>query len=405
MTRAPKILIVGAGLGGLAAAQALRLANCEVVVAEQSSELGEVGAGINMSPNAMKVLRDLGLEAGALEAGFLPENHIFRDWRSGRVLSRLRVKEQYQEQFGAPQLSIHRSDLHGLLRRGVEDTILTGARCVAVDGAASGATATFADGKQIEADVIIGADGIKSVVRQSLFGPDKATFTGNVAWRFMVPTSDLPPGLVDPAVTNWLGPGAHVVHYYVRRGEVVNVVAVMESDAWTEESWSHRGTKEDVAAAYAGWNPRLFELFDRADTCFKWGIFDRDPLETWSRGPITLLGDAAHPMLPFLGQGAAMALEDGLTLGLLFDAGGRPAADLLQAYERMRIPRTARAQMGSRARAKENHLRSPLARFRRNLGFKVRKWLNPGATLHKGDWLYSYHPSQSMEPPQADPPA
>jgi salicylate hydroxylase len=157
---------------------------------------------------------------------------------------------------------------------------------------------------------------------------------------------------VQPDITNWLGPGGHVVHYYVRRGALVNVVAVHESETWTEESWVLRGKREELIQAYAGWNEALLHLFDHAHECFKWGLFDRDPLARWSHGRATLMGDAAHPMLPFLGQGAAMAIEDGVALGIILAAHqSRDVRDLLKAYETLRLERTARAQIGSRLRA------------------------------------------------------
>jgi salicylate hydroxylase len=181
-----------------------------------------------------------------------------------------------------------------------------------------------------------------------------------------------------------------VVHYYVRAGQVVNVVAVHESAEWTEESWALRADRSEPMAAYAGWNDALQQLFERAAPCFKWGLFDRDPLDRWSIGRVTLLGDAAHPMLPFMGQGAAMAIEDGLALALLLaDYTDEPHV-ALQHYEALRLPRTRRVQLGSRGRAAENHLRSPLARLRRDAGFLFRQWFKPHGTLHRAEWIYDY---------------
>ena len=388
----PRVAIVGAGLGGLSAAIAIARSGCEVTVYEQASSLGEVGAGINLTPNVLLAMRELGLEQGLLERAFRPEHHVFRDFKSGRALFRARVKGLYERHFGAPLCNVHRADLHELLRNALPvGTVRLNARCVAIEQSDASATITFADSTRAEADVVIGADGIRSVVRECLFGADAPRFTGNVAWRFTVPASELPPGLVQPDVTNWMGPGGHVVHYYVRRGELVNVVAVYESGTWTEESWAAPGSREELLQVYRGWNGALQTLFGHAHECFKWGLFDRAPLPRWTEGRVTLMGDAAHAMLPFLGQGAAMAIEDGVALGLML--GAHRTADvrkLLAAYETLRRERTARAQTGSRTRATENHLRSPLARLRRNLKFRIRQWLNPDATLHAGEWLYRY---------------
>ncbi len=393
MARKPRVAIVGAGLGGLAAAIALRRGGSEVTVYEQAPALGEIGAGVNLTPNVLRVLGQFGIEPAVLQKAFRPEHHVFRDWQSGRALFKLRVKGEYERRYGAPVCNVHRADLHEILRSALPAQVIRlNARCTGIARSEGGsAGVAFADGTSAEADLIIGADGIRSVVRRSLFGPDSPRYTGNIAWRFTVPTSSLPAGLVAPDITNWLGPGGHFVHYYVRAGALVNVVAVHETDAWTEESWVLPAERAEVERAYAGWHENILRLISEARACFKWGLFDRDPLRRWSLGRVTLLGDAAHPMLPFLGQGAAMAMEDALTIGLLLAGrGDESIEDLLARYESARIARTARVQLGSRARARENHLRSPLARLRRNLRFRLRQWLRPHATLHAADWIYSY---------------
>lgn len=389
MSRQLRVAIVGGGLGGLAVAQALR-GNAEIVILEQGSRFGEVGAGINMSPNAFKVLRELGLEEPLRRCAFQPERHVFRDWRSGRTLFCADIRSEYETSFGAPHLSVHRADLHEILAAAMPKCeVRFQSRCVSVTQSEGSAVVHLENGEEVEADVVIGADGIKSAVRESLYGKDEPEFTGNVAWRFTLPIEALSHA-IEPAVTNWLGPGGHVVHYYVRRGQLVNVVAVRETAQWTAESWALKADREEMVHAFDGWNTDLRSLLAQADTCFKWGLFDRPPLAQWSEGRVTLLGDAAHPMLPFLGQGAAMALEDGLMLGLLLSQDHRTIGDRLSLYERLRLPRTARAQIGSRMRATENHLKSPVQRFIRNLKFKIRQHSNPKATLHKGEWLYGY---------------
>ncbi len=391
MPKRPKVTIVGAGLGGLTAAAACVRAGIEVTVCEQAPELGEIGAGINLTPNVLRALRHLDLDEKVLSHAFRPERHVFRNWKSGRVLFHARVKGEYERHFGAPVCNVHRADLHAVLKGAVPESVLRlGAECVAVRRNTDSAIVTLRDGTEIESDIVIGADGIRSSVRRSLFGPDAPRFTGNIAWRFTIPASDLPPGLVKPDITNWLGPGGHVVHYYVRSGQLVNVVAVHETAEWTEESWALRADRSEAMAAYAGWNDALMQLFERAATCFKWGLFDRDPLQQWTVGRVTLLGDAAHPMLPFMGQGAGMAIEDGLALTCLLADNTDPPEVVLKRYEALRLPRTRKVQLGSRGRAAENHLRSPLARFRRDAGFLLRQWFKPHGTLHRAEWVYDY---------------
>jgi salicylate hydroxylase len=391
MLRRPKVAIVGAGLGGLTAAAACVRAGIEVTVCEQAAELGEIGAGINLTPNVLRTLRHLDLEEKVLARAFRPERHVFRNWKSGRILFHARVKGEYERHYGAPVCNIHRADLHAVLKEAVPASVLRlGAACAGVRQDAGNAVVTLRDGVEIESDIVVGADGIRSSVRQSLFGPDAPRFTGNIAWRFTVPAADLPRGLVKPDITNWLGPGGHVVHYYVRGGRLVNVVAVHETADWAEESWALRADQSEPIAAYAGWNDALQRLFERAVTCFKWGLFDRDPLDRWTVGRVTLLGDAAHPMLPFMGQGAAMAIEDGLALALLVANNADTPDAALKRYEDLRLPRTRLVQLGSRGRAAENHLRSPWARLRRDTGFLFRQWFKPRGTLHRAEWVYDY---------------
>lgn len=389
------MVIVGGGLGGLAAALAMR-GTCDISVIERSAQFGEVGAGINLSPNAVKVLRELGLEDALLRCSFQPRHHVFRDWRSGRSLFRADIGSAYETLFGAPHLSVHRADLHSLLAAEVPTrNVRFSARCREVVQRPDCAVVMLENGEEIEADVVIGADGIRSAVRESLLGQDEPQFTGNAAWRFTVPMERLP-NPIEPGLTNWLGPGGHLVHYYVRGGALLNVVAVHETDDWAAESWTVPGDRAEMSRVFGQWNNSVTALIGSAENCFKWGLFDRPPLQRWSKGRVTLLGDAAHPMLPFMGQGAAMALEDGLALGLLLSGRHRSIEDSLAMYEGARIARTARVQRGSRARAQENHLRSPFARWARNAKFKLRQFANPHATLHNGEWIYGYDVRQAL---------
>ena len=391
MARAPKVAIIGGGIGGLAAALALKRRGIAYEVYEQSANLGEIGAGLTLSPNAMKALRALGLEDRALAAGYQANQSAIRSWRSGRVIARQERSGGMVERFGAPFLTIHRADLLDILRAALGDEHVTlGAQCVAVEARDDGAAARFANGRAAEADVVVGADGIHSAVRTSLFGSDAPRFTGCVCWRGLVPIEAVEPGVIGGEMTSWWGPHGHVVHYLVRRGELVNFVAHYDTDSWTEESWTRECDRAELMQTYACWNDALLRLFESSPRYYKWALYDRDPLPAWGKGRVTLLGDSAHPMLPYLGQGAAMAVEDGC---ILAEAVARFPGELtsaLRTYERLRMPRTTGAQLGSRQRARENHLASPWKRAMRDARIAWRGRFGADKTTLRGSWLYEY---------------
>ncbi len=394
MRRSAKIAIIGGGIAGLAAALALRRRGVEVAVYEQAGELSEIGAGVQMTPNAMKALFALGLEEAAMRVAFEPEGQVLRSWKSGRLIYRAPVRGVFRDTFGAPHCSFHRADLLSVLAAPLPaGTVRLDARCIAVESGGAGArsaAARFADGSEIEADIVVGADGIHSTVRHLLFGADQPRFTGCLCWRGLVPVARVPPGLIEPSSLNWMGPHGHVVHYYVRRGEMVNFVAIHDTEEWTEESWIREADRGELMATYADWHGNLLRLFECSDRYFKWGLFDREPLSTWTRGRVTLLGDSAHAMLPFLAQGAAMGIEDGVVLA---EWVARLPDDLdaaLRRYEAMRVPRSSRAVLGSRERGKQNHLPSPWSRFRRDIEYAARRLFYPDGTAHRVAWLYGY---------------
>ena len=385
-----RIAIVGAGLGGLVAAISARRAGHDATVYEQAQEFGEVGAGIQVGPNAVKVLRALGLEEGLARFGATPEHHVGRNWRSGRVLFKSRTRATCLERFGAPFYQVQRSDLHAHLRSALPaGTIRLGARCISVESGRDSAAVTFADGSQVECDVVVGADGIHSTIRRCLLGAEAPRFTGVICWRGQARADRLPGGLIPPDSLNWMGPGGCVVHYYVRPGQLVNWIAHRTTDIWAEESWSVEGDMGELIGAFPGWHESLLTLFRATERCYKWAILDRDPLPAWSRGRVTLLGDAAHPMLPFLAQGGAMAMEDGFVLAqVLRRQADVPAA--LGEYEFLRKARATRVQMGSRARADLCQVISPFAQLRRDLGYLLNQWFNPSAAIQRADWIYGY---------------
>lgn len=383
-------LVLGAGVGGLTTALALARTGAAVTVVEQAAALGEVGAGLQVSPNASRVLFDLGLEAGLSALAFRPEAVEARGWRRGQEISRAPLGDAALRKYGFPYLHMHRADLVSVLGQACEAepriTLRLGQGVAACHGDGTPAL-VLASGERLEADVLVGADGIRSLVRESLFGPAAPRFTGNVAWRGLVPAERLAGADVRPTAALWMGPGAHFVHYFVRGGTLVNFVGVVERDDWREESWSSRGEAADLRRDFAGWHPTVRRIVEAApeDACFRWALFDRDPLPRWSRGATTLLGDACHPTLPFMAQGACMAIEDAAVLAACLAGCSRdaiPAA--LARYEALRRPRTAGIQAGSRRNAMIYHLRPPLS-WARNRGMKA--GLGMGAAM---DGLYRY---------------
>jgi salicylate hydroxylase len=370
-------IVVGAGIGGLTAALSLAGEGVEVLVLEQAETLGEVGAGIQISPNASRVLYSLGLRERLEAVAFEPEAIEARSSR-GTLVMREPLGEKCLSRFGFPYLHLHRADLHAALIDAAAAQprieIRLGARCTGASSYAEAATATVeASGERISADVLIGADGIHSAVREALLGPEKPRFTGNVAWRALIPADDLPAG-PPPVASIWMGPGAHLVLYYVRGGTLINVVAVIEQPGWEIESWSEPGDPDQLRAAFAGWPTPVTETLAavRPASCYRWALLDRAPLPRWSGGRLGLLGDACHPTLPFLAQGAAMAIEDGAVLAQCLNAETSPAM-ALRRYEAARKPRTSKVQRVSRLNARLFHLRGPLARIRdRTLGAAAR---------------------------------
>jgi salicylate hydroxylase len=390
MGQIQKVAVVGAGLGGLTAAIALRQRGFDVTVYEQAEALGEIGAGIQLSPNAMRVLIALGLDRAFEAIAFEPNRHVVRNWKSGGIVSATQMRGVFRPQYGAGYFGAHRADFHSVLQQAVPaECIRLNARVTDVAQAHDRAALIFADGSRTESDVVIGADGIRSAVRESLFGPDAPRFTGHIVWRGLVPANALHKGLIEPDMTAWFGPKGTVVHYYVRRGEIVNWIAHYEAD-WREESWSVESDWREAAQAYAGWHPTLAELFSRTERCYKWALYDRDPLPRWTHGRVTLLGDAAHPMLPYLAQGAAQAIEDGYVLADMLAQHRDDAQAALAAYEQERLPRTARIQLHARERGKINNTTSALQRFTRDLGYRIKRLIKPTEHTYKIEWIYGH---------------
>ncbi|MDG4825478.1 FAD-dependent monooxygenase [Asanoa sp. WMMD1127] len=379
-----RVAVVGGGIGGLVAALALRRAGCDVRVYEQAPAVGTVGAGIQLAPNATRILDALGVLPAVRRVAVAPTAFEFRRWDDGRLLSSTALGPAAQDAYGAPYLHVHRGDLVAVLADVVP--VETGARCVDVAPGARDAEVRFAGGRVERADLVVGADGIHSVVRHAILGAADARFTGHVAFRGLIPAARVAGLPVERTATVRMGPGRHFVHYFVSAGRLLNVVCVVEENTWTRESWTDRGDPAELRAAFAGWDPVVRSLVDALDAPLKWALFDRLPFGRWSKGPVTLLGDACHPMLPYGAQGAAQAIEDAWVLAAcLRDNDDVPAA--LARYETLRHDRTARVQELSRGNAVRFHLPDGPQQEARDAAIASSNGLSPDI-----DWLYGYDP-------------
>jgi len=382
------VIVAGAGLGGLTLALALNRAGIDATVVEQAEAFGEAGAGIQLSPNATRALFSLGLEAEVRAIGFAPDAAEVRDHRNGRLLLRNRLGGAAEDRWRAPYLQVRRAALHAILLEAV--------RCQGRVAFRLGSTVeTVRDGavilqceERLTADVIVGCDGVRSRVAASLFGDQPARFTGQVAWRGVVLADRLPPETVRPIARVWTGRERHFVCYPLGGGGLINFVAVTGEKDWRIESWSEPGVVEALLEAFDRWPAPVRALIANTDNLFRWALYDRPPRPQWSKGNATLLGDAAHPMLPFLAQGAGMAIEDAVVLARALSSGD-PVETALIRYERARRPRTAKVQAWSRRNAALFHLPGPLAAGAFGAASAL-DLLNPGGGAARFDWLYGY---------------
>jgi salicylate hydroxylase len=351
------VAVIGGGIGGLSAALHLLKADHDVQVYEQTPQIIEVGAGLVVSPNASRLLIRLGLGNELERIGVRPLAFHQRRWQDGSTLARSRLREQTEATYGSPAYVFHRGELNAVLTQAMpKERVHLSHRCVSFHDHGDRVEARFENGVVIEADIVIGADGIHSAVRHALHGEERPRFTGCIAYRGLIPMQRVTHLDIEFASTNWMGPGRHFVHYPVANGRLLNFVGLIEQDAWETESWTEPGDLSVLAAAYRGWHPQVPAIIAAAEQTFKWALLDRMPLPRWSFGRVTLLGDACHPMLPFLGQGAAQAIEDGAALTSCLSARRDDVVEALKLYEAVRLPRTARVQQISRDNKDRFHL-------------------------------------------------
>jgi salicylate hydroxylase len=383
-----RVLIVGAGIGGLTAALALRQAGFDVHVYEQASVLREVGAGVAISPNAVKVLHQLGLAEALRAFGVVSHSMDSRDWQSGALLGRVLLAEAAVERWGAPFYHLHRADLHDALRVALGDASITlGARCVAVEQRHNVATARFADGRDAKGDLLVGADGIHSVVREHVAGPDRPIWSRQISWRGLAPAKVGHELGLEVRHHSFWGPRTQFVCFYVAAGRLLNWVGNTQSDDdWQAESWSARGDRDEVLRLFAGWHPQVQALIVGTEQVFKWALFDRPPLATWTRERVTVLGDAAHPMLPYMAQGASQSIEDAFVLAHCLAADRHDPGRAIEVYAARRRDRTAAVQTASRDAGRLVRLTDPTEVLARNTQLAQ----NPEAPVARFDWIWNY---------------
>ena len=385
-----KVVIAGGGIGGLSAAIALCKVGFEVEVVERASALQEVGAGLQLSPNATKGLASLGVLEAVAAISSMPETLEMRIGRTGQKVFSIPIAREARNRYGAPYLHAHRADVIDILSRAAVQAgaqIRLGARVSAYVRDDAGLRVGLDTGAILPCDLLVGADGVRSTVRRQMLGEEAPRFTGAVAWRMTAP-ADVAPDLPQSAIV-WAGPGKHAVTYRIRRGTLINFVGVVETREWRSESWDQAGDPVELAKIFGDWASPIPDIIASASQCFVWALFDRDPLPSWSEDRVTLLGDACHPMPPFQAQGAAMAIEDAVVLAKCLNAEGVSQASL-QRYEKLRKPRTSKVLASARANMGVFHRSNVVTQAATYGPMKLADRLFPSFVRSRQDWIYGY---------------
>jgi len=392
MSEPKPIVIAGAGIGGLTLGLALLQRGIAVRIYEQACSLSDVGAGLQFSANGTRCLFSLGLESALQRVATAPEGKEVRLWNTGQRWKLFDLGAESRTTFGYPYLMIHRGDLHRILHEAVRQAdpqaIRTGSRCIGFTQDGNGVTIDLEDSSQVQGAALVGADGVHSIVRGLLFGQEAPQFTGCLAWRGLIQVDQLPKGFLRPVGVNWIGPGAHVVTYPLRGGQLMNFVGIVERDDWQLESWTEPGSAEECARDFRGWHADVHTMIERIKQPYKWALMGREPLNAWSQDRVTLLGDAAHPTLPFLAQGANMAIEDGIVLARCIEAFSSNLPEALKRYENLRIERTSRIVRGSAENARRFH-NPALAQASSAQRYVDEEW-SEAKVRARYNWLFEY---------------
>jgi salicylate hydroxylase len=393
MIRSGRIAIAGAGIAGLTTALAMLQQGLKVDVYEQAAQLGELGAGLQISPNGSRVLLSLGLGEALQACVCQARGKEIRMWDTGQRWKLFDLGDDCLARFGAPYWMVHRGDLHRVLLDAFEarsdQPVRLNARVVQARSTALGVTFELNDGSQHSARALLAADGVHSVLREQLLGEDKAQFTGLLAWRGLVPVDRVSEHLRAQVGTNWVGPGAHVITYPVRGGALMNVVGIIEREGWRSESWTERGTHAELLQDFGHWHADVCELMSAIEQPFKWALLGRAPQTGWAQGNICLLGDAAHPTLPFLAQGANLAIEDAAVMARCL-ALDEPIEHALARFEKLRWQRTADIVNRSRDNAQRFH-NPQLSDPAKAVDYVSSEW-EPEKVRRRYDWLFEYDP-------------
>jgi salicylate hydroxylase len=386
-----KILIAGGGIGGITTALALRQRGIDVLLFEQAEAFSQVGAGIQISSNATRILRTLGLGEALARVAVYPEGRDYRAWDEGERLYYTPLGERAEAHFGAPYYHAHRADLLDVLLGGLGDAgFRLNARVERFEQDAKGVTATLADGTKVTGDVLVGADGIHSTVRRQLFGQELPRYTGNVAWRGLIPAERVAHLDLGQVTGVWMGPNRSIVQYYVAAGRTFNWIGISRSEQPARESWLAEGRIEDALADYTGWHDTIRTIIAATPRVLRQALYDRAPLPDWRVGRVVLLGDAAHPMMPFYAQGAAQSIEDAYVLAGCLTAMPDERIAALERYVKLRQPRTAWMQDLSRREEELYQMTDAAAIADRNARMRTNRIPESASFPPEQERLYGY---------------